>query len=99
MRYEGKKLHKITTHGFRAFFISQFEKTYSGFGHSLSGHSRYMKQYDRFTIEEKIEKYIETEKHLLIYSKSDESNKELRELKTKVSRLEELLSEKGINLT
>ena len=58
-----------------------------------------MKQYDRFTIEEKIEKYIETEKHLLIYSKSDESNKELRELKTKVSRLEELLSEKGINLT
>ena len=99
MRYEGKKLHKITTHGFRAFFISQFEKTYSGFGHSLSGHSRYMKQYDRFTIGEKIEKYIETEKHLLIYSKSDESNKELRELKTKVSRLEELLSEKGINLT
>ena len=99
MRYEGKKLHKITTHGFRAFFISQFEKTYSGFGHSLSGHSRYLKQYERFTIGEKIEKYIETEKHLLIYSKSDESNKELRELKTKVSRLEELLSEKGINLT
>ena len=99
MRYEGKITHKITTHSFRAFFISQFEKTYSGFGHSLSGHSRYLKQYERFTIGEKIEKYIETEKHLLIYSKSDESNKELRELKTKVSRLEELLSEKGINLT
>ena len=98
MRYEGKKLHKITTHSFRAFFISQFEKTYSGFGHSLSGHNRYMKQYDRFTIEEKIEKYIETEKYLLIYSKSDESNKELRELKTKVSRLEQVLSQKGINL-
>ena len=31
--------------------------------------------------------------------KKGESNKELRELKTKVSRLEELLSEKGINLT
>ena len=99
MRYENKRTHKITTHTFRAFFISQFEKTYSGFGHSLSGHSRYMKQYDRFSIGEKIEKYIETEKHLLIYSKVDESNKELRELKTKVSRLEELLSEKGINLT
>ena len=64
-----------------------------------SGQDRYLKQYERFTIGEKIEKYIETEKHLLIYSKSDESNKELRELKTKVSRLEELLSEKGINLT
>jgi len=58
-----------------------------------------MKQYDRFTIGEKIEKYIETEKHLLIYSKSDESNKELRELKTKVLRLEQLLTEKKINLT
>ena len=99
MRYEGKLTHKITTHSFRAFFISQFEKTYSGFGHVLSGHGKYMKQYERFTIGEKIEKYIETEKHLLIYSKVDESNKELRELKTKVSRLEELLSEKGINLT
>ena len=99
MRYEGKKTHKISTHSFRAFFISQFEKTYSGFGHALSGHGRYLQQYERFTIGEKIEKYIETEKHLLIYSKSDESNKELRELKTKVSRLEELLSQKGINLT
>ena len=48
---------------------------------------------------EKIEEYIETEKHLLIYSKVDESNKELRELKTKLARVEELLSEKGINLT
>ena len=98
MRYEGKKLHKITTHSFRAFFISQFEKTYSGFGHSLSGHNRYMKQYDRFSIEEKIEKYIETEKYLLIYSKPNESTKELLELKAKVSRLEQVLNQKGINL-
>ena len=58
-----------------------------------------MKQYDRFSIGEKIEKYIETEKYLLIYSKPNESTKELSELKAKVSRLEELLSEKGINLT
>jgi len=102
MRYEGKITHKITTHSFRAFFISQFEKTYSGFGHSLSGHSRYLKQYERFTIGEKIEKYIETEKHLLIYSKSEHDSKtkrELSELQAKVSRLEQLLTEKKINLT
>ena len=98
MTYDNKKNHKITTHSFRAFFISQFEKTYSGFGHVLSGHGKYMKQYERFTIGEKIEKYIETEKYLLIYSKQDQSKKELRELKTKVSRLEELLSQKGINV-
>ena len=98
MRYEGKKLHKITTHSFRAFFVSQFEKTFSGFGHALSGHDRYLKQYERFTIGEKIEKYIETEKYLLIYSKPDQSTKELSELKAKVSRLEQVLSQKGINL-
>ena len=98
MRYEGRNTHKITTHSFRAFFISQFEKTFSGFGHALSGHARYLKQYERFTIGEKIEKYIETEKYLLIYSKPNESTKELSELKAKVSRLEQVLSQKGINL-
>ena len=98
MRYEGKSTHKITSHSFRAFFISQFEKTFSGFGHALSGHDRYLKQYERFTIGEKIEKYIETEKYLLIYSKPNESTKELSELKAKVSRLEQVLSQKGINL-
>ena len=93
MRYEGKRLHKITTHSLRAFFISQFEKTYSGFGHILSGHGRYMKSYERFTIGEKIEKYIETEKYLLIYEKPDETSKlkrELDEMKAKIARLEEL---------
>ena len=104
MRYEAKLTHKITTHSFRAFFISQFEKTYSGFGHVLSGHSRYMKQYERFTIEEKIEKYIETEKYLLINpnvnSELEQKNKkELSELKAKVLHLEELLQQKKINIT
>ena len=100
MRYEGKQLHKITTHSFRAFFISQFEKTYSGFGHVLSGHGKYMKQYERFTIGEKIEKYIETEKYLLIYEKPDNASKtqkELTEMKAKIERLEELLKDRHID--
>jgi len=93
MVYDNKKTHKITTHSFRAFFISQFEKTYSGFGHVLSGHGKYMKQYERFTIGEKIEKYIETEKYLLIYEKPDDTSnlkKELVEMRAKIARLEEL---------
>jgi integrase len=91
--YEGKKTHKITTHSLRAFFITQFEKTSSGFGHSLSGQSRYLKQYERFTLADKLEKYIETEKHLLIYSNIESEQKmkrELLELQAKVSRLEQL---------
>ena len=100
MRYEGKKLHKITTHSFRAFFISQFEKTYSGFGHVLSGHGKYMKQYERFTIGEKIEKYIETEKYLLIYEKPDlasKNQKELAEMKAKIAWLEVQLKDRQIS--
>ena len=80
MTYDNKNLHKITTHSLRAFFISQFEKTYSGFGHVLSGHGKYMKQYERFTIGEKIEKYIETEKYLLIYEKPNQVSKDRKEL-------------------
>jgi len=101
MTYDNKKTHKITTHSFRAFFISQFEKTYSGFGHVLSGHGKYMKQYERFTIGEKIEKYIETEKYLLINSHSDQEQKnkrEMSELRAKVSRLEELLIDRKIEI-
>ena len=89
----GKKTHKITTHSLRAFFITQFEKTSSGFGHSLSGQSRYLKQYERFTLADKLEKYIETEKYLLIYSNIESEQKmkrELLELQAKVSRLEQL---------
>ena len=93
MVYEGKKTHKITTHSLRAFFITQFEKTSSGFGHALSGQSRYLKQYERFTLADKLEKYIETEKYLLIYSNIESEQKmkrELLELQAKVSRLEQL---------
>ena len=85
--YEESKVHKVTTHSFRAFFISQFEKTSSGFGHSLSGHSKYMKQYERFTLEEKVEVYLKTEHLLLVWSKSEQEvdnskvERELAEMK------------------
>ena len=85
--YTESKHHKVTTHSFRAFFISQFEKTSSGFGHSLSGHSKYMKQYERFTLEEKIEVYLKTEHLLLVWSKSEQEvdnskvERELAEMK------------------
>ena len=52
---------------------------------------RRVKQYERFTIGEKIEKYIETEKYLLIYEKpiqASKTQKELTEMKAKIARLE-----------
>lgn len=101
-KYESGKF-KISTHSFRAFFISQFEKTSSGYGHSLSGHSRYMKTYDRFTISEKIEKYLETESYLTIFENSNlaisKDKKELLEVKEKLARLEDLLKLKGLDLS
>jgi len=102
MKYDNKRTHKITTHSFRAFFISQFEKTSSGFGHALSGHGRYLKQYERFTMTEKLEKYLETEKHLLIFSNNESEQKleqDYLQLKAKVARLEELINQQGIKLS
>ena len=32
-----------------------------------------MKQYERFTIDEKIEMYLKTESHLLVWSKSEQT--------------------------
>jgi len=83
------KNHEITIHGLRAFFISAFEKCSSSFGHEFAGHSQYMDTYHRYTIEEKLEKYMECEKSLLIYS-NEEPSQELDEIKQKLALFDKL---------
>ena len=50
--------HKITLHSMRAFFISKMIKVNENLGHALSGHTSYMKQYERLEIHELVEAYI-----------------------------------------
>ena len=77
-------VHKITLHSFRAYFISAFSGINDSIGHALAGHERYMDIYDRFSDEEKLEKYLEGESKLLIFD-----NTHNEKYQKKVSKLEE----------
>ena len=82
-KYESSNKSKYTTHSFRAFFVTNAEKVHDGFGHALAGHSRYMQQYERYTLEEKLNFYLDIEPSLSIYDNIDSLGKD-----TRISNLE-----------
>jgi len=82
-KYESSNKSKYSTHSFRAFFVTNAEKVHDGFGHALAGHSRYMQQYERYTLEEKLNFYLEIEPSLTIYDNIDSIGKD-----TRISNLE-----------
>jgi len=67
-KYESGR-HKITTHSFRAFFITKVSRHDPNLAKYFAGQeqSRDLLMYDRLTLDEKLEKYIEFESDLLIY--------------------------------
>jgi len=77
-KYESSNKSKYTTHSFRAFFVTNAEKIHDGFGHALAGHSRYMQQYERYTLEEKLNFYLDIEPSLSIYDNVDSIGKDTR---------------------
>ena len=86
-RYEGNNRHKITTHSFRAFFITKLSRHDENFAKKLAGQKGYLLQYDRMTDEEKLEKYIEFEPNLLIFDQA-KKNAEIEKLQKEKSELE-----------
>lgn len=56
--------YMIHVHGIRAYFITQANKTQFGIGHILAGHSFYMKEYNRYTLEDMLHIYKKFEKNL-----------------------------------
>ena len=62
--------HKITTHSFRAYFITKISRHDPNFAKKLVGQKGYLLQYDRMTDEEKLERYIEFEDKLLVFDQS-----------------------------
>lgn len=69
MRYESTGWHKITTHSFRAYFIQKVSRHDNNYAHFLAGHDSkevYLPQYDRMTLDEKLQKYLEFEPDLII---------------------------------
>jgi len=81
--------HKITTHSFRAYFITKVSRHDPNFAKKLAGQKGYLLQYDRMTDEEKLEKYLAMESDLLIFdeSKKNAEIEKLRNDKTKYSNL------------
>jgi len=95
-KYESVNRHKITPHILRSFFITKGNKVEDGFGHALSGHGKYMKQYERYTLEEMVELYDELEPFICAFDltlknreikKLRDANRELLEIKTDVDWL------------
>lgn len=59
--------NKITTHSFRAYFITKVSRHDPNFAKKLAGQKGYLLQYDRMTDEEKLEKYLQIESDLLVF--------------------------------
>ncbi len=66
-KYENSNRYKITSHSFRAFFITKLSRHDENFAKKLAGQNGYLLQYDRMNDDEKLEKYIEFENDLTIY--------------------------------
>ena len=66
-QYEDSRVHLITSHSFRAYFVTACEKVNTGLGHALAGHDRYMKQYERFSVKDLLEFYKKVEGDLMVY--------------------------------
>lgn len=87
------ELKNITTHSFRAYFITKVSRLDSNLAKLFAGQKGYLiHEYDRLDDDEKLEKYLEFEPELLIFEKSVK-DKELKQLKKRVAELEDYKKE------
>ena len=68
-KYESNGRHTITSHSFRAYFITRMSRKDPNLAKLLAGQKGYMLQYDRLTDEEKLAKYMEYEPDLLVWNR------------------------------
>jgi len=80
-KYENSPRFKISSHSFRAYFITKISRHDENFAKKLTGQKGYLLQYDRLNDQEKLEKYIEFEHDLTIY---DDERMRLENEKLKV---------------
>ena len=75
-RYPNSVRYVVQIHAFRAYFITKASQKHgSDYGHALSGHGSYLKQYIRIPKEERAKMYLELEPELLIESRKLHSEK------------------------
>ena len=88
-KYETTGRNAITTHSFRAFFITKVSREDPNLAKHFAGQKGYLLQYDRQTDAEKLATYMEFEPLLLVSDKARDQEK-IRKLENENSKVAEL---------
>ena len=88
-KYETNGRNVITTHSFRAFFITKVSRKDPNLAKYFAGQKGYLLQYDRQTDAEKLAIYMEFEPLLLVSDKARDQER-IRNLENKNSKVAEL---------
>ena len=88
-KYETNGRNVITTHSFRAFFITKVSREDPNLAKYFAGQKGYLMQYDRLTDAEKLSHYMGFEKLLLVSDKARDRER-IRNLENENSKVAEL---------
>ena len=100
-RFDSTDRGKINLMGFRAWFITKISRHDPNLAKKWSGQKGYMLQYDRLTLDEQLDKYLEFEKDLIIDSTErqkriiDEKDRKIADIekdKIRIDKLEDALN-------
>ena len=83
-RYDSTGRGLLNPMSFRSWFISKMSRKDPNLAKKWAGQKGYMLQYDRMTLEEQLEKYIEFEPELLVYDTTKRESKIEKEYKKKM---------------
>ena len=88
-KYETNGRNVITTHTFRAYFITKVSRKDPNLAKFFAGQKGYLLQYDRLSDEEKLVRYLEIEPSLLVSDKARDRER-IRNLENENAKVAEL---------
>jgi len=100
-KYETTGRNKINLYCFRGYFFTRAQRLLGDeTAHALIGHGAYLQQYQRRTLEEKIELWDELESDVLVFDleKKNHKIKKLKEANTKLADQSEELKQQDIRI-
>ena len=100
-KYETTGRYKINLYCFRAYFFTRALRRFGDeTAHALTGHGAYLQQYQRRTLDEKIELWNELESDLLVFDleKKNHEIQKLKEANTKLVDQAEQLKQQEIRI-
>jgi len=85
----------ITSHSFRAYFITKLSRRDPNFAKKLAGQKGYLLQYDRLSDDEKLEVYLKFESDLILDDSKiiKNENEQQKSLKNQIDEMKEELEE------